>query len=56
VELFAKTWGNAERRMVTLNKFCKIYIEGFAGAKEFREQLMAATTIDELRGLLAANR
>jgi tRNA-dihydrouridine synthase len=56
VELFAKTWGNAERRMVTLNKFCKIYIEGFAGAKEFREQLMAATTIDELRGLLATNR
>lgn len=54
VELFAATWSNAERKMVTLNKFCKIYIEGFPGAKELREQLMSAQTIDELRSLLVA--
>ena len=40
IELFANTWKNGERRIETLNKFCKVYISGFAGAKELREQLM----------------
>lgn len=48
VKLFAKTWKNNERKLVTLNKFCKIYINGFDGAKELREQLMIAQTADEL--------
>ena len=48
VKLFATTWGNNERRVQTLNKFCKIYINGFTGAKELREQLMAAQTTKEL--------
>jgi tRNA-dihydrouridine synthase len=52
VKLFAKTWANAERKIVTLNKFCKIYIEGFPGAKELREELMNATSIEELLRLL----
>ena len=52
VELFAKTWQNGERRLHTLNKFCKIYIQGFAGAKELRERLMAAKTAQELLALL----
>jgi tRNA-dihydrouridine synthase len=52
VKLFTKTWGNAERRLVTLNKFCKIYVEGFAGAKELREKLMAAQSSSELLDLL----
>jgi tRNA-dihydrouridine synthase len=52
VELFAKTWGNRERPVQTLNKFCKIYINGFDGAKELREKLMRAATTDELITIL----
>ncbi len=53
VQLFAHTWQPGERPVKTLNKFCKIYIQGFAGAKELREQLMAAESTDELLQLLA---
>jgi tRNA-dihydrouridine synthase len=52
VELFAKTWQQGEHHVYTLNKFCKIYINGFDGAKEMREQLMAAKSTDELLKLL----
>ncbi len=48
VQLFAQTWRNRERPIQTLNKFCKIYINNFDGAKELREQLMAANNTDEL--------
>ncbi|HSH55941.1 MAG TPA: tRNA-dihydrouridine synthase [Candidatus Limnocylindrales bacterium] len=48
VQLFADTWQHGERRIHTLNKFCKVYINGFDGAKELREQLMAAESADEL--------
>lgn len=55
VRLFAETWTeDADRRVATLNKFCKIYISGFDGAKELREQLMQAGSIKELLKLLAA--
>jgi tRNA-dihydrouridine synthase len=53
VALFAKTWKLGEQKVVTLNKFCKIYINGFDGAKELREQLMAAQSTDELLQLLS---
>ena len=56
VNLFADTWQNAERKLVTLNKFCKVYIEGFPGAKELREKLMTAESIDQLRTMLAETR
>jgi tRNA-dihydrouridine synthase len=52
VELFAATWQNSEHPIHVLNKFCKIYINGFDGAKEMRERLMQATSTDELIGLL----
>ncbi len=52
VSLFAETWQNNERPIHTLNKFCKIYINGFDGAKELREQLMAAQSAEELLALL----
>jgi tRNA-dihydrouridine synthase len=52
IRLFAGTWTNAERRVVMLNKFCKIYISGFDGAKELREQLMPADTTDTLLRIL----
>src|SRR5688572_1539928 len=37
VKLFVETWAAQDRPLVTLNKFCKIYIQGFDGAKELRE-------------------
>lgn len=52
VKLFAITWKNNQRRVVTLNKFCKVYIEGFSGAKELREKLMNAESTDELLMML----
>ncbi|HSX34485.1 MAG TPA: tRNA-dihydrouridine synthase [Candidatus Saccharimonadales bacterium] len=52
VELFAATWQHAERRVPMLNKFCKIYINGFDGAKELREQLMACESTEELLKIL----
>ncbi len=54
VQLFAETWPpeTKSRPIVTLNKFCKIYISGFDGAKELREQLMSANSTDELLDLL----
>ncbi len=52
VKLFAKTWKNNERAVHTLNKFCKVYISGFDGAKEMREELMTAQSTAELLQLL----
>ncbi len=52
VELFVATWQHGERPIHTLNKFCKIYIQGFDGAKELREQLMLAASAEHLLGIL----
>lgn len=53
IGLFAKTWQHNERKLHTLNKFCKVYVSGFDGAKELREQFMGAQSMDELRDVLA---
>lgn len=62
VELFAETWQKgsstgseftSERNIKTLNKFCKIYVSDFDGAKELRERLMAAVSTEELLEILA---
>ena len=52
VSLFAATWPNRERNIQTLNKFCKVYINGFDGARELRDQLMKAGSADALLALL----
>lgn len=52
VELFAATWADNQRKIHTLNKFCKIYINGFDGAKELREHLMSANSAEELLTIL----
>ncbi len=52
VKLFSETWKQGERKLITLNKFCKTYIHGFDGAKELRDQLMHAKTSEELLELL----
>jgi tRNA-dihydrouridine synthase len=52
VQLFEATWKDRERPIQTLNKFCKIYVNGFDGAKELREQLMDASSTSEILSLL----
>jgi tRNA-dihydrouridine synthase len=52
VELFVNTWQAGERNIKTLNKFCKVYISDFDGAKELREQLMNADSTDQLLQML----
>lgn len=52
VRLFAQTWSNNERPIVQLNKFCKIYIQGFDGAKELRERFMQVRSANELLELV----
>jgi len=51
INLFDETWGTT-RRVHVLNKFCKVYIEGFDGAKDLREKLMAADDVGELLNIL----
>lgn len=53
VKLFRKTWQDQERPIYTLNKFCKIYVNGFDGAKELREKFMRATSSEELSSMIA---
>jgi len=53
VAMFAETWPNRERNIKTLNKFCKVYISGWDGAKELREKLMDANSADELLTILS---
>jgi len=48
VELFAATWQHGERNHYMLNRFCKIYVNGFDGAKELRERMMLADGTTEL--------
>jgi tRNA-dihydrouridine synthase len=48
VELFQNTWQHNERPVRTLNKFCKIYVNGFDGARELRDELMAADSTEQL--------
>lgn len=52
IELFAATWKNNERKIHTLNKFCKIYIQGFDGASSIREALMQSDSTDGLIHIL----
>jgi tRNA-dihydrouridine synthase len=54
VSLFQVTWKNNERPIHTLNKFCKMYINGFDGAKDIREKLMSSRTIEELSDNLSS--
>jgi tRNA-dihydrouridine synthase len=59
VKLFAETWNkdnetfDTKRSVKTLNKFCKVYIQNFDGAKELREELMSSETTDQLLDILS---
>lgn len=48
VQFFQETYPDDSRPIVILNKFCKIYISGFDGAKELREELMGCVNTRDL--------
>jgi nifR3 family TIM-barrel protein len=48
IKLFRDTYENNERSVKSLNKYCKIYINGFDGAKDLRDKLMRAESTDQL--------
>ena len=52
LELFRDTYPNCERSFDSIKKFCKIYINNFAGANELRAQLMMTKTVEESLTLL----
>jgi HAD superfamily hydrolase (TIGR01549 family) len=52
VQLFQDTWQNRERNIKTLNRFCKVYINGFDGASGLRVALMGAESTREILELL----
>lgn len=53
--LFKNTWAGS-RPVHILNKFAKVYVSGFDGAKEIREELMASHDVDELLRSIADKR
>lgn len=53
VRMFMKEWGE-DKNPAVLKKFAKIYINGFDGAKQLREELMSASSADELLEILSA--
>lgn len=50
--IFEESWKPGEKPLAPLNKFCKIYINDFPNAKDYREKLMACKTIGELKSTL----
>jgi tRNA-dihydrouridine synthase len=50
--LFSDTYGEGERTFSPLKKFAKIYISGFDGASELREQVMRTSSIAEALAIL----
>ena len=52
LDLFDRYQPQTGRPFETLKRFFKIYIKGFDGAKELRDQLMHATSTDEVRRIL----
>ena len=52
VRLFRETWQDGERPIAPLNKFCKIYVNDFPGAKEYRVRLMSCASAEELESVV----
>lgn len=48
IDLFEKTWGT-DKNFANLKKFCKIYINNFPDARKYREVIMEARSIQELK-------
>jgi len=52
LELFINTYKNQERSQNVMKRFCKIYINNFAGAKELREMVMSQKTLNDILTIL----
>jgi nifR3 family TIM-barrel protein len=52
IELFEKTWGEVSKNPEGLKKFAKVYINGFKGASQLRNQLVRSKSLDEMKKLL----
>jgi tRNA-dihydrouridine synthase len=52
IELFINTYKHHERSQNVMKRFCKIYINNFAGAKELREVVMAQNTLGDILTIL----
>jgi tRNA-dihydrouridine synthase len=52
LSLFISTYKNRERNQNVMKRFCKIYINNFAGAKELREQVMVQKTLEDILTIL----
>jgi tRNA-dihydrouridine synthase len=54
VRLFVDTWGEKAEPVYVLNKFCKVYLQDFDGAKELREECMRSGSTTALLKVLQA--
>jgi tRNA-dihydrouridine synthase len=52
IQLYLDTYKAKERRFEALRKFCKVYINGFEGASNFRAKFMETRTPEQALGLL----
>jgi tRNA-dihydrouridine synthase len=52
IKLHQETYKERERKFETLRKFCKLYINGFAGASALREKFMQTNSPEEALELL----
>ena len=51
IDNFEQAWGK-DKNPATLKKFAKMYINGFEGASQVREELMGAKTLQELQTVI----
>jgi tRNA-dihydrouridine synthase len=52
LQLFITTYKNSERNHNVMKRFCKIYINNFAGAKELRETVMIQKSLSDIITIL----
>ena len=52
LSLFAQTYPNGERRFAPLKKFMKVYLSGWPGAADLRQQFAQTESVDQARSLL----
>lgn len=51
--LFAQTYRSGERKFAPLKKFMKVYLSGWPGASELRQQFAQTESVSQARSLLA---
>lgn len=54
IELYAHNWGNT-KNFAELKRFFKIYVKGFEGSAELRDQLMHTTSLAQAKEIVLEN-